>query len=61
MRTKCRRLFQDAAEATPAQCTLGNSQLGNPAGEPARFPTQTDASSWLSVHYMTIDGAAYSG
>ena len=58
MRTKCRRLFQDAAEATPAQCTLGNSQLGKPAGEPAH-PTQIDASSRLSVHYMTIDGEAH--
>ena len=29
MRTKCRRLSQDAAEAIPAQCTLGKSQLGN--------------------------------
>src|SRR5205814_3383597 len=26
MRTKCRRLLQDAAEATPAQRTLGNSR-----------------------------------
>jgi len=40
MRTKCRRIFQDAAGATPAQCTLGNSQLGNPTSEPARFPYQ---------------------
>jgi hypothetical protein len=35
MRTKCRRLFQDAAEATAAQCTSGNSRSGNP-GEWAR-------------------------
>ena len=56
MRTKCRRLFQDAAEAIPAQCTLGNSQLGKPAGEPQGTPTQIDALSRLSVHYMTIDG-----
>jgi hypothetical protein len=61
MRTKCRRLFQDAAEATPVQCTLGNSQLGNWASEPAHFPYQTDASSWSSVHYKTIDGVAHSG
>jgi hypothetical protein len=39
MRTKCRRLFQDAAEATPVQCTWVNSQLENPASEPARSPT----------------------
>jgi hypothetical protein len=40
MRTKCRRLFQDAAEATLAQCTWGNSQLGKPAGEPQGTPTR---------------------
>jgi hypothetical protein len=61
MRTKCRRLFQDAAEATPAQCALGNSQLGKPAGEPQGTPTQIYASSRLSVHYMTIDREAHSG
>ena len=49
MRTKCRRLFQDAARAAAPQCTSGNSQLGNP-------PPQNDASSRSSVHYMTIDG-----
>jgi hypothetical protein len=56
MRTKCRRLFQDAAEATAAQCTSGNSRSGKPASGPARSPIKTDASSRLSVHYMTIDG-----
>jgi hypothetical protein len=40
MRTKCRRLFQDAAEATPAQCTLGKSQLGNLASGATLSPYQ---------------------
>jgi hypothetical protein len=61
MRTKCRHLFQDAAEATLAQRAWGNSQLGKPAGKPQGTPTQIDVSSRLSVHYKTIDGEAHSG
>ena len=63
MRTKCRRLFQDAAEATPVQRT-SEKFASREAVERIRThapPTKTDASSRLSVHYMTIDGVAQSG
>jgi len=32
MRTKCRCLFQHAAEAASVQCTWGKSQFGKPDG-----------------------------
>jgi hypothetical protein len=38
MRTKCRCLFQHAAAAASAQCTLGNSQLGRLVGRDPLTP-----------------------
>jgi len=63
MRTKCRRLFQDAAAAASAQSTSVNSRLGESAVRPPCAPhNQKDAPGRASVHYQTIkSGSALEG